>query len=385
MKSIPIKSFLSCSFKDEDKEIVSLVAGICEGLDIKCSNVSEGYTRPPQDVARDQIDESDLFIAIATRREEDTDGNYMMPQAVNNEISIAFGMKKPMLILKENGVTLEGFDDKYATYLEFERDTLKNVENITKLISSFHGGKLEVIQSHDLIPEQQDSSGFYQEYLHTLYELDESSDGYVWKYWTTRKLVFTKNFSGRITNGAWATIPRHIKDASRIKHDIKATDGSKSFELNIDVIADTPEVKETSTGITPKPEKDDWIVLTHYYESPYLNRIYLDEESTKIRAGEKECDCIDGVVPIVRTKQLKCQFRFPESYGLKPADLKPLVGSYAARVDYLVESEVERANWGSEDFGGNVVVSTQIQSPLLRHVYGFHWDIPKKQGSNKAG
>jgi len=44
MKSAEINVFLSCSYASKDTKVNDLIIAVCEGLDIKPTNVSNGYT-----------------------------------------------------------------------------------------------------------------------------------------------------------------------------------------------------------------------------------------------------------------------------------------------------------------------------------------------------
>lgn len=52
--------------------------------------------------------------------------------------------------------------------------------------------------------------------------------------------------------------------------------------------------------------------------------------------------CCDGHVPTVRTQDLKTQFNFPASFGMKLEDFMPFFGSYSGKVDYILEDETKR-------------------------------------------
>ena len=106
-----------------------------------------------------------------------------------------------------------------------------------------------------------------------------------------------------------------------------------------------------------------------------------DPRTQVIINGDKYL-CFDGHVPIVRTKEMKIQWRFPSTFGLKLQDFAPFVGSYTNKVDYLVESEMERVTLNKDDFGGNVFLEMSVQNPLLQTAYAVAWNPPKKTASS---
>jgi len=109
MKSASVKAFFSCSFKDTDKDVNDFFRAICEGLDIACYNVDGGYSELPPDKALSMIGEADAVIAIAPARSKfDGTNQFCMPEAVSNEISFAYSLKKPLLVIKEETVRAGG-------------------------------------------------------------------------------------------------------------------------------------------------------------------------------------------------------------------------------------------------------------------------------------
>ena len=105
MKSAPVRAFFSCSYRDTDKDLNEFFRAICEGLDISCGNVDAGYSELPPDKALSMIRDADAVIAIAPARNKlDGSNQFTMPEAVSNEISFAYSLKKPLLVIKEDTV-----------------------------------------------------------------------------------------------------------------------------------------------------------------------------------------------------------------------------------------------------------------------------------------
>lgn len=378
MKSAKVTAFLSCSFSKDDETIVTHFASICRGLDIECVNVSTASNALPPDKAREMIHESQIFIAIATRRTKLPDGEHVMPEAVHDEIAIAYALKKPLLVLREDGVLFKGFLNSYSTHLTFKRDSLSESQALEKTVQSIHSHKMSALSSHDLVPEQ-DSRGFYAEYLHALYELKHDGKEFFWHYSTTRKLHFTEPFNSTIKSSAWATLVAEDADPnSRIEHTEELESGSKPFKLLVSIERNDWQCVETALRISPAPERGDFVTLTHTYKSKYLNRIFRGSSEPPMSAvGDKQFSCMDGFVPTFPIKHLELHVRFPKAYQLKKEDMFPFVGSYSAGIDYIVESEMKRAQVGLQSIGGEIMYSIKAESPLLRHVYGLAWNIPQ--------
>jgi len=377
-----IQIFLSCSFHPDDEDILKFFASICRGLDIQYVNVDKGYVSTPTEKALELIMDSQALLAIATCRDKMTTGNFMMPKAVSEEIAMAFANKKPILILAEDGVDMSsGFTSGYDTYLHFNRKSLKDSEFLEKVIASIHGMKMDVISPQDLQIAQQGHEHVFAEYIRNLTELVDQSGSLIWRFSTTRRLRFTSRFTTPILLAAWAEVPPSKTHECKIKWSVEFKNGNKPFRLIPTEESCTCDNCLISLKFEPEPEADDFIEYSEAFESPYLNPVFLEDirdPRTKIIIKGKKYLCFDGLVPIFRTKDLKIQFRFPPSLGLRPDDFEPFVGSYTNKMDYLVESEMERMAMNKDDFGGNVLIEISIQSALPQHMYGVAWNPAKR-------
>src|SRR5262249_40050719 len=112
-----VEAFLSCSFRSDDEEVVRLFVDLCSALNITCSNVNAGSFFSPSEVARKKLEDQDFLIAICTRRDEKKTGKFAMPDAVRDEIGIAFGKERPILLFVEDGVEIGGFEPQFGTHV----------------------------------------------------------------------------------------------------------------------------------------------------------------------------------------------------------------------------------------------------------------------------
>lgn len=379
MRLQPLQAFLSCSFAKNDQEVNKLVEAVCDGLDIQCINVKNGYKETPAEKAKYMIQEAPLFIAIAVKRNKEEDGSYTMPHSVHDEIAMAYANSKPMLILKEQCVSLKGFLGNYATYLEFERISMNQPEFLNQIVKSLFTLRLDPVVSRDVIPEQ-DATAFYQEFMNVHYELIEENQIYTWKYSIIRKLVFTTSFKSVIRNAAWTNSPpKGLPLDSRIEWNSNITNSSREFKHDFQVQRDDAYCIETALSLSPPPEKGDFIEFVNRYKSRYLSAIFPSDDGTEAplyTIGDRQFNAYDGVVPIAPTRHMRAQFRFPSSYRLNIDNIHPFVGSYSAGVDYQVNSEMDRAKIDKVNFGDGPQVEISVESPLLRHIYGIAWMFP---------
>ncbi len=383
MRSMRLQAFLSCSFDPADKDVVDYFASLCRGVDIACVNVDKGYASTPPDKARELIADSHLLIAVATRREQVKPGVFNMPKAVDEEMSMAYATKKPILMFAETGVdTSSGFMRNYCTYQEFDRTAIWGAGFLEKAVAAVHTVKVETISPQDLLLEQQGQEHVYAESSRWLIECIEQATGYTWRCSQTRRLIFTSRFTDPLTAAAWAGVtPKSNAPSTSFTWKYTINEGSKGFQFKPTVQRHTCDCCEVALEIDPKPELSDFLDYSTVFESPYLNPTFLEdiaEPRTVVTVNGQNYLCFDGAVPIVRSQELRVQVRLPASLGLRPKDVVPFVGSFTNKVDYLVDSEMKRMQVAVNSFGGSVIVDIVTQSPLLQHVYGVAWNPPKK-------
>lgn len=386
MKSSVFKAFLSASFEKEDIEVVKYFQSICEGLGIECVNVDTAYVVTPPEKARELIKESDALVAVATKRVERKNGKFNMPSAVDEEMSMAFGLGKPILIFVEDGIDVDkGFIKNYGTYKQFTRDKLSEHSVFREIISAIEELKTKIFLSHEPKLELLAMGEYYVEISHMLISLEKENDQFIWDYSNSKKVIFTSAMKQPFKAGAWPCVhSKNIQEADLLKWDCKVASGSKEFKLLPKIDKLTPDSVELRLNIEPTPQADDYMTYDLHYRSKYLNPIYVDQvksEGPFVILDSNEYLCGDGVVPIRSTKRLKVQFRFPKEYGLVGSNFAPFVGSVTTRVDFVVASEIERMKFDIDDFGGNIVIDFEIENPLLNYMYGICWNPPENKAN----
>lgn len=370
-----VTAFLSCSFRDEDKDVNDYFKAICDALNITCKNVSDGYALTPPEVARKMIEESKIVLAVITKREETSPGKWTMPSAVHEEMAMAYALKKPTLIVIEEGVTCDGFLGNLGTYKAFNRDSLYTNDFIKTAVTSIHGLRMQAVEQNNLLPDQ-DAVGFFADRVCFLVDLVKENEKPVWNYQSTRKLVFTRPLAGQIKQCSWAdNLPEGATE--KIKYELKCLSNSGPIDPIVQVIRDTPQQIELGLEFSDNPKKDDWIEIEFSSSSPNFNWLAKADikDHAGIPIGGKIFDCIDGLIPIQPTRELHMQIRFPGWYLIDRSSIFPFVGSYSGSIDYLAESEMKRCSIETSKFGSNTQVDIKVESPLMRHVYGVAWNL----------
>lgn len=370
-----VNAFFSCSFRDEDKEVNDFFKSICEALNITGKNVSDGYSSIPPEVARKMIEDCKVVLAIIPKREQTNSGHWTMPSAVHEEMAMAFALKKPTLLVIEDGVSCDGFISNLGTFIKFDRTKIYTDDFIKKVVSSLHQLRMEAVETNNMIPEQ-DVAGFYAENVSFLIDLIRENGTPRWQYNSTRKLVFTRQFESQIKNSAWAECAPD--DATeKILHSVAYTSNRTDLKSEIQIIKDTPQQLEVGMGFDTPLLKDDWVEIDFSYSSPLLNAITKSqiEDGKRAHIGGRIFDCFDGMIPIQPTRELHIQLRFPSWYPIDKGSIFPFVGSYSGGVDYVIDSELKRCQILQSKFGTNTQIDIRVESPLMRHVYGVAWNL----------
>ncbi len=390
MSSVPIQIFLSCSFDPKDLDVVEFFYNICDGLDIKCVNVNRGSIRPPPEQALKQIGDSRVLIAVATRRDELKPGVYSMPKAVENEISIAFGSNKEILIFIENGVEIaSGFTGKYATYHRFDRGSIYSPKVIGSIIASIHDMKMNVISPIELELAHLGPKSVIVESANWLIELIDNHGSFTWRYSVSRRLRFTARFTEPIKHGIWPNTNMPLKPLGSTRDCLKTSYyieyGSRPFVIKpVEHIRGSNDI-DVCLEFYPIPDENDVIEYSMVIESPYINAVFiedLEDHRPQIIIDGIKYLCRVGNTPNIRTQDLKIYCRFPRSIGLKNQDFVPFTGNYIRNVDYLDENEMKRMFVSRESFGGTVIIEIHVKNPLTHNYYGIAWNPPKRSCFN---
>lgn len=378
MKSARIDAFFSCSFLESDHSLNNYFIAICNALDIKCINVDIAYKETPAEVARKQIEDAPGLIAVATKRKALQNGEYDMPTSVQEELAMAYGQKLPILFFVEEGVSVDGMKGNFGTYHEFKRDEIHDPKFIERVVRSIHNFKLSIISPHDLIYEH-DSPEFIAESVQQLIELRPTEGSFCWSYSTTKRINFLSTFKKHIPVTFWATVPTKTPINSKLVHaEFSLDQHSRNLSLSIETIKETPDCSKSLLKITPPPEKGDFIQYSVHAESQYFNPIFFDDikENKPVELNGIKYHCMDGIIPIQITKNATLELRFPREFKIKKENIVFFVGSYTDDIDYIAESEINRATVSISDYAGNLMLRMEIESPLLRHMYGFAWNPP---------
>jgi hypothetical protein len=131
-----VSAFLSASAERTDREIVEWFSSLLKEYNIEPVFAADHpEPRPPQEKIEDFIRKSDMFIAVVTRRDKIKNKKNLWrgPVWVQNEISIAHTLKKPIAVFVEEGVQLEPSIAPFITdCVTFDRHDMVSVGDKAK-------------------------------------------------------------------------------------------------------------------------------------------------------------------------------------------------------------------------------------------------------------
>lgn len=140
-------AFLSASAEQADREVVEWFLNLLKEYNIQPIFAADRpEPRPPQEKIREFIRESDIFVAVVTKRDKIEGKNlWKGPVWVQTEIGMAYTLQKPIAIFVEKSVQLEPSIAPFITdCISFDR---RNLELIRKKAESFVEALLSEVRS----------------------------------------------------------------------------------------------------------------------------------------------------------------------------------------------------------------------------------------------
>lgn len=368
--------FFSCSFKKDDQDVVDLVRGVATGQGLECVNVDTGAAPTPPEEVKRLLQNAAGLIAVATRRDALSGGEYHMPSAVRDEISIAYGLGRPLLLFREEGVRFDGFLTNYGSHLTFDRKEIYKPDFIQKLVKAVSGFRETITAALPEIAEE-----FHIEESKFMTILQETDGGFTWLNVMSKRIRFDQRFTEPIKMRWWSGVEDVADDAPPMEWIVDVIGTTRQFTASTTVHKLTADAIELSVKLKPDPDTNDVVELSRTLKGPHLLPLYKTPTmQPTITVGGVAYDINEGVVPIERTKALRMIWQFPRSYGLGVSDIEAVAASHTQNVDYPVATERDRMKVRKESFGGQIIVDISVENPLLRHLYGIAWSPPERKG-----
>lgn len=117
------KCFLSGSFAVDDEVVFNWFADMLRSLEFQVISGKEPEPSPPHEKIRERIRDSDVLVAIITRRDRVSETEkWKGPEWVHSEIGMAYEAEKPVAVFAEKGIDMSGLGPSIADYVTFDRE-----------------------------------------------------------------------------------------------------------------------------------------------------------------------------------------------------------------------------------------------------------------------
>ncbi len=357
--------FLSCSFAPGDAALNELVEGVCNGLRIACINVAAGYSSVPPEKAREFISSAKGVIAVATVRDRLDNGKSIMPAAVRDEIGIAHGLGKPIVIIGETDVEFDGFMNTYCTRLPFVRADLTRPAFIQKLVDTIFAFRQE-IGAKTAAPNY--ASEYFSESTRYMVSLERDGEGYLWTVASKKRLQFEAPLSREIVSTVWPAVPSSAPPGAGLPQwEVTIDASSRPFEVRHVVRDIDTDRLELALRFLPDPQPGDMIEFTRTFKSKHLNPLTTGDlpsgAAPAIVINGRGYSVRDGVLITERVRKLHARYLFPEEYGLRGESVAAFVASYGYSLEYLAPWELARVSLDIESFGKRLLIDLKVDDP----------------------
>lgn len=372
-----IKTFFSCSFDDEDKDVVDYFLSIAVAFSCFCDNVKTASSINPPEKARQMIKESDMVIAIATKRKKSIDDKWSMPDAVLQELSFAYALNKPVVLFVEDDVELLGFTKSISTYYVFSRKLISSSQQNAEIIKAFFDVRKEMDASSYIEPQL----GHETESLRCNTRGEYSETGLMWKTSMSKQVVFTEKKVEPIV------VDYYIDDTTENSDGIDSLFTSSlniekmgcKYVYNVDTSKSEKGVHYSIT-FDRNPEIGDRMLITQCASSQYYINDASGEEAEIVFEGKKYA-CQDMVGVMSKTYKLQQVLEIDKAYGLKVEDVVVFSGTAVYPLNYIIidykETERCRLGFHADDIGYAIRFTLELENPVINNRYYFAWNTPR--------
>ncbi len=376
MPEVRFKAFLSCSFAEEDTEIIDFIKKMVAAFDIDLKIYEYQEIGRISDKVKENIIKSDCLIAIATRRNKIEGSNHWTySDWIQHEIALAHAYSKPIAIFVEEGVKIEGFIAMEERREKFDRrNLLKNIDKITTFLFNLRD-HLESIYQMGI----QETPILLRHYIHSKEEM------------LSEELTVerTEILMEALIDGLEAT--HHSIELEEITPNLSI----KPEEFDFKCIEKPSDTKVEPVIVFNTDYKFFWKIMFNpplkkgervkyaFKEVRKNYRPYTFEELMKrIKSGTYEykepiCEACEWTINYP-TYELQHEFEFPEKYEIE--NYYPYIVIGSARLE--AENEIKRIKEGNM-FTANKIfdkwfLKLRVLKPLLNYTYYTYYVPPKK-------
>jgi len=376
MAEVRFKAFLSCSFAEEDKEVIDFFKRMIEAFDIDLMVYDYQEIGRISDKIKENIIKSDCLIAIATRRNKIEGSNYWTcSDWIQHEIALANAYNKPIAVFVEEGVKIEGLIAMEERRERFDRrNLLKNIDKITTFLYRLRNYlestyQIEILETPVLL----------RHYIHSKEEMLSSE----------LTVERTEILMESLINGLEAT--HHYIELEETtpglsikpkEFDFKCIEKPADTKVEPVIVLNTDYKFFWKILFNPPLKKGEKVKYAFKEVRPNYRPYTYEELMERIKKGvyeykEPKCEACEWTI-VYPTYELQHEFEFPENYEIE--NYYPDVVMGAARLK--AEKELKRIKEGNmftaEKIFDKWILKLKVPKPLQNHTYYIYYTPPKK-------
>jgi len=376
MAEIRFKAFLSCSFTEEDKEVIDFFKRMIAAFDINHTIYDYQEIGRISNKVKESIIKSDCLIAIATRRNKIEGSDYWTcSDWIQHEIALANAFSKPIAIFVEEGVKIEGLIAMEERRERFDRhNLLKNIDKITTFLFKLRDHLESTYQTGIL-----EAPVLLRHYIHAREEI------------LSRELTVerTEILMESLIDGLEAT--HHYVELEEAtpglsikpqEFDFKCIEKPSGTKVDPIIVLNMDYKFFWKILFNPPLKKGEKVKYTFKETRPNYRPYTYEELMERIKKGTYEykgpvCEACEWTITYP-TYELQNEFGFPENYEIE--NYYPDVVMGAAKLK--AENEIKRIKEGNmftaEKMFDKWILKLTIPKPLQNHTYYTYYAPPKK-------
>jgi len=376
MAKIHFKAFLSCSFGEEDKEVIEFFKKMIKAFDIEPDIYDYQEIGRLPDKVKENIIKSDCLIAVATRRNKLEGSDYWAcSDWIQHELALANAYNKPIAIFVEDGVKIEGLVAMEERRERFNRENLVgNIDKITIFLFNLRNHlesayQLGMLQAPVLL----------RHYIHSKDEI------------LSKELIVERNeiLMESLIDGLEAT-----------HHSIELEETTQGLSIKPKEFDFKCEEKPSGTKIEPiivlnTDYKFFWKILFNpplkrgekvkyaFKEVRPNSRPYTYEELVErinqdtYEYKEPICEACEWTIAYP-TYELRSEFEFPENYEIENYYPYVVIGEAKLKAENEIKRIKEGNMFTAEKIFDKWILKLKVPKPLQNHTYYTYYAPPKK-------
>lgn|GEM_PF-2490586 len=377
MAETRFKAFLSCSFSEEDRDLVDFFVKLINSFDIYPMVYDYQEIGKLSSKIQEHILKSDCLIALALRKNkiEGTDF-WSCSDWIQHEIAIAIAANKPVAIFVEDGVRIEGLIATEERRQRISRtNLLRDMDKITAFLFSLRK-----------FLEQEQSAGIAHCPL-------------LFRHYIVSKEILTEEVTKEKMEISMEAL---IEGLEAVPHSVEieeATSGLsiKPFEFDFRCLEKPANVRVEpmvilSTDLkflwkvcfNPPLKKGDKVKYSFKYILPNYRPFTYEELIKRIEEGtyeykEPKVEACEWEINFP-TYELRDEFEFPDKYEIE--NYYPAVYISEARIFSEKETQriIEGSMFSAEEIFDKWVLKLHVRKPLLNHIYYTYYTPSKNIG-----